>query len=76
MALGFEPEDEPLLAAELPDEVDARVKRLPLYRQEVWLQAYDEAMEEFGDRQQAETIAWAEAVATRSETEEEPRRIS
>lgn len=64
-------EDRPFADEEVRAEMPERVSRLPMFRQDIWLRAFNKALEETGDRNQAEAIALAEALEGLHEAEEE-----
>lgn len=76
--MGFGPDDkDDELPIALSDEEDLeeRLSKLPLHRQKVWLDTCEQALEETGNREQAEKLAWAAALVPDEENEEEEPRI-
>lgn len=57
----FQPDEEFVGPYESVEDLPAPVKKLPLHRQEIWLAAFNNALQETGSQEAAEKIAWAEA---------------
>ena len=74
--MGFGPDDKD---AELPlsdeGDLEERLGRLPLRRQKVWIETHARVLDETGDREQAEKLAWADARVPDEENDEEEPRI-